>query len=150
MMINTVQQLGQISLCFYMRSISIGASFHRERGQWAVYYSSPQSFIIISYSLPQQLWGLWWILIGWAITLSFQPLVLFYRKGNFVYHWGWTSIYRSLSYPFRSLIFLVLYLWFLYDLVFLLKIWPKFRRSYSKYNKILFNKRTFKVAFDKL
>ena len=31
----------------------------RKRGQWAVYYTSPQSFIItFSYLLAQQLWGL--------------------------------------------------------------------------------------------
>ena len=31
----------------------------RERGQWAVYYMSPQSFMIMfSYSLAKQLWGL--------------------------------------------------------------------------------------------
>ena len=48
----------------------------------------------------------YWILIGWFIKLSgqmFWTLILIYRRGNFVYyHWGWTSIYRPLSYPFRS------------------------------------------------
>ena len=35
-------------------------AFFSERGQWAVYYTSPQSFMItFSYSLVQQLWGLW-------------------------------------------------------------------------------------------
>ena len=35
-------------------------------GQWAIYYTSPQSFIIpLSYSLAQQPWGL--LLIGWFI-----------------------------------------------------------------------------------
>ena len=34
----------------------------------------------------------------------FQPLIIIYRRGNFVdYHWGYISIYRPLSYPFRSL-----------------------------------------------
>ena len=51
----------------------------RERGQWAVYYTSPQSFIItFSYSLAYQLWGLYWILICWFIKLSvqvFQPII---------------------------------------------------------------------------
>ena len=53
----------------------------------AVYYTSPQSFIkTFSYSPAFQLWGL-----------------LRYRGGNFeYYHWGCTSIYRRLSYPFRS------------------------------------------------
>ena len=32
---------------------------YRERGQWSVYYTSPQSFrIAFSYSLDQQLWEL--------------------------------------------------------------------------------------------
>ena len=34
----------------------------------------------------------------------FQPLILIYRKDNFMYHhWDCTSIYWPLSYPFRSL-----------------------------------------------
>ena len=36
----------------------------------------------------------------------FQPLIVIYREGNFVYrHWGCTSIYRPLSNPFGSLYF---------------------------------------------
>ena len=49
----------------------------------------------------------YWILIGCFNKLSFQtfqPLVIIYRRGNFVYqHLVCTSIYRTLSYPFRSL-----------------------------------------------
>ena len=49
-----------------------------------------------------------WILIGWFINLSvqrFQPLWTFYRSRSFVYYLRrCTSIYRPLSYPFRSLI----------------------------------------------
>ena len=46
-------------------------------------------------------------LIGCSIKSSvqtFQPLVVIYRRGNFMYqnYWGCTSIYRPLSYPFRS------------------------------------------------
>ena len=38
------------------------------------------------------------------IIQTFQPLILIYRRGTFVYHhWGCTSIYRPLSFPFRSL-----------------------------------------------
>ena len=67
-------------------------------GQWAVYSTSPQSFIItFSYSLAWQLWGLLCILIGWFIKLSaqtIQPLILIYRTGNFVYHhWGAQLLY---------------------------------------------------------
>ena len=77
-------------------------------GHRAVYYTSPQSIkIMFSYSLVQQLWGLLLILIGWFIKLScqmFQPLIVIYRRGNFVYHdCGSTKIYQTLSYPFRSL-----------------------------------------------
>ena len=66
-----------------------------------------QIFIImLSTSLASQLWGLYWILIGWFLKLSvppFQLLILIYRRGNFVdHHWGCTSIYLSLSFPFRS------------------------------------------------
>ena len=47
-------------------------------------------------------------MIGLLIKLSFQtyqPLILIYRRGNFVSHlWGFTSIYQPLSYPFRFLI----------------------------------------------
>ena len=40
----------------------INALSQIERGQWAVYYTSVQSFTItLSYSLTQQLWGLRWI-----------------------------------------------------------------------------------------
>ena len=60
------------------------------------------------YSFTQQFWELYWTLIGLLINLSvqtFQPLIVIYRRGNFVYHHGWcTSIYWTLSYPFRSLV----------------------------------------------
>ena len=43
--------------------------YQRERGQWAVYCTSPKSFIIMfSYSLAQ----LEGILIGWIIKFSVQ------------------------------------------------------------------------------
>ena len=51
-----------------------------------------------------------WISIGKFIKLSVQTslqtsLIVIYRRGYFVsYHRGSTSIYRPLSYPFRSLI----------------------------------------------
>ena len=54
-------------------------------GHYVVYYTSPQ------------------ILICWFIKFSvqtFQPLFVKYRRGNLeFYHWRYTSIYRSLSYP---------------------------------------------------
>ena len=48
-----------------------------EKKHWTVCYTSPQTF---------------------------QPLIVIYIGGHFVhYHWGFTSIYRPVSYPFRSL-----------------------------------------------
>jgi len=53
------------------------------------------------------------IWIGWFIKLSvhtFQTIIVIYRMGNFVYHhWRCTSIYRPLSYSFRSLRCLTLF-----------------------------------------
>ena len=50
-------------------------------------------------------------LIGWFIKSSvhtFLPLILIYWRGNFVCkYWGCTSIYRPLSYPFKSLIYII-------------------------------------------
>ena len=76
---------------------------HGGRGHWAVYYASPQSFILaLSYSLAQQLWG---ILIGWFIKCpNFSTKCLIYCRCKFVcHHRGHTSIHRSLSNSFRSL-----------------------------------------------
>ena len=74
----------------------------------AVYYTSPQSFKISFLFVDLKTLGTFnKFLIGWFIKLSvltFQPLIEIYRRGNFVYHHsGYTSIYRPLSYPFRSL-----------------------------------------------
>ncbi len=77
-------------------------------GHWVVYYTSPQRFIItFSYSLPQQLWELL-LNFFWMVHLTKCPNVLTTninpQKGYFcAYHWGYTSIYRPLSYPFRSM-----------------------------------------------
>ena len=58
---------------------------------------------------PLYLFGdFYWIFVGWFFKLSvqmFQPLIVIYRRVNFVYYyWEWTSIYRLLSHPFWSLI----------------------------------------------
>ena len=45
------------------------------------------------------------------IVHMFQLLKIIYTRGNFLYHnWGFTSIYRPLFYPFRSLIIPKLFL----------------------------------------
>ena len=69
------------------------------RGHWAVYYTSYQSVMIMfSYSLAYNFGDFHCILIGRLI----KPLIL--CRGKFVYHnWGYTLIYRILSYPFSSL-----------------------------------------------
>ncbi len=58
---------------------------HGRRGQWAVYYTSPQGFMtMFSCSLTKQLWGLFFDLIGWFIKLSvqiFQSPIVIYRRG---------------------------------------------------------------------
>ena len=75
---------------------------HGGRGYWVVYYTSPK------YILLMLAWQLWGPLLNFIIKLSvqtFQPLTVIYRRGNFIYHhWGCASIYRPLSYTFRSLI----------------------------------------------
>ena len=45
-------------------------------------------------------------MIGWFTKLriqAFQLPIVIYRKDNFMYNWGHTSIYWVLSYLFRSL-----------------------------------------------
>ena len=84
--------------------------------------TSPQSLMITSsYSFAHNL-GL---LIGWFIELivqTFRPHIVIYRRGKFVYkRWGFTSIYRLLSYPFRSLTICILvnfYLFILFSFCF--------------------------------
>ena len=72
------------------------------RGHWPVYFISPQSFkwrFLIRWL--NNVGGFYWILIGWFVKSSvqtFQPQILIYKRGNFVYHhWGCTSIYWPLS-----------------------------------------------------
>ena len=68
--------------------------YQRKRGQWADYYTSPQSHIItFFYLLAQQHLT--------SLTQTFQPLILIYKRGNFVYIIA--SINRPLSYPFGSM-----------------------------------------------
>ena len=67
----------------------------------AVYYTSPQSFINNVF-LFVRLTTLGTFLEFWLIG-SFSSLIEIWKRDHFVYH-GWcTSIYRPLSYPFRSI-----------------------------------------------
>ena len=78
------------------------------RGHWPVYHTSPQSFIMTLFTLFVSSTTLRTLLnFGLLFKLShqtFQPLIVIYITGHFVYHhWNCSSIYRPLSYPFRSL-----------------------------------------------
>ena len=69
--------------------------------------TSPQSFILtFSYSvvgLTTLELNFYWLFIKLSVK-TFQPLTVIYKRDNFVYnHWGCTSIYRPLSFPFISL-----------------------------------------------
>ena len=65
--------------------------FHQGgRGHWAVYFTSPQSFIVtFSFSLAKQLWG-FLLNFDWLVfeveCPNFQPVIVIYRRSNFVYH----------------------------------------------------------------
>ncbi len=81
-------------ICWRFLSLDLGREWTK-----GCLLSSPQTFIVTI---------LYWILICWIIKLSiqaFQPLIVIYRRGTFVVgdHWGFTYIFRPLSYPFRSL-----------------------------------------------
>ena len=69
-----------------------GRERERERGQLAVYYTGPQSSIILfSYSLT----------LGTLENFGWLFFWVFKRFND--YHWGYTSIYWPLSYLFRPL-----------------------------------------------
>ena len=97
-----------------------GYSMQEGRGHWAVNHTRPQTFIAKIRWLNN-----FWDFFEFCFK-SFQPLIVIYRRGNFVYHhWVCTSIYRSLSFPFRS-VFLMLFVKFFFItfvLLALLEIW---------------------------
>ena len=77
------------------------------RGYWAAYYTSPQSFMIRFSYLFNNFGDFFWFLICWLIKLSVQTLLslILQKAGNLVYHHWWcTSIYQTMPYPFRSLV----------------------------------------------
>ena len=77
-------------------------------GHCAVYYTSPQRFVItFSCMLAQQLWGLS-LDFNWLVNQVKCPNVSTTNYnllgGQFCLAlWGFSSIYLPLSYPFRSL-----------------------------------------------
>ena len=59
--------------------------------------------ITFSHSMRYQPWGLF-INFDWLVHLVECSNVLIYRRGNFLCHnWGCKTIYRPLSYPFKTL-----------------------------------------------
>ena len=82
--------------------LRIRSEIVRDIGLFITLCTCPQCFLI-TFSVSFGTFYL--ILIGWFIRVSiytFQTLILIYSRGNFLFEY-YTSIYRSLSYPFRSL-----------------------------------------------
>ena len=83
-------------------------NLERGRGHWDSYYPSPQSLIITFLFVESTFLGTFieFSLVGsfsWVSKLL-KPLIIIYIRGNFwYYHLGCTSIYQTLSYPFRCL-----------------------------------------------
>ena len=78
------------------------------RGQWAVYYTSSKNFYnnVFKFVTLGTFIDFWLVGSFSLAAKRFNPPIVYYKRGNFVYHhWIYTSIYRPLSYPFRSLIF---------------------------------------------
>ena len=77
------------------------------RGHLTVYYTSPQSFIITfpnsRISQLQNFGGFYWILISRLLKLRVQTFKTNNCNLHLYNHWGCTSIYRPLSYPFKSM-----------------------------------------------
>ena len=93
----------QIPLSYLLKSLRIR---EREDRGLIIKLSSLQSFIITSsYSLAHNFgdFSKFWLVGSKMSVQTFQPLIFIYRRGNF-HHWGFTVVYRHLSYPFRSLI----------------------------------------------
>ena len=109
--------MGRISYMYKIFTVQIRSPnmtvtiFHvpqRKSGQWTFFYTNPQSleltlFIRWLKTLEAS------VNFDWLSVQTFQLLILICRSGNFVYHhWGSTSIYQPLSYPFKSLLFLTI------------------------------------------
>ena len=90
--------------------MEVNVYFQGERGHIAIYYASPQSYIMIfSFSLAQQLWGLL-LNFDWLVhQVECTNVSTFNCKVHYVYHhWGCTLINRTLSYHSRSLVYVLL------------------------------------------
>ncbi len=102
------KNLCQVEKCMSLRILNFNSSSRKGRGQWTVYYTSPQSFILtFCHSVDQQLQGIqmnfdWLIYLVKCSNVSSNNCDQ--QKREFVYHhWGCTEINLQLSYPLRSL-----------------------------------------------
>ena len=85
----------ECTIAFFFIHISQGRVSTGRKGQWTVfYYTSPQSFIIT----------FWLHNFGdFYYPIVSTTDVIFKREHFVYYHWGCTSIYRSLFCPLRPL-----------------------------------------------
>ena len=101
-------------MCIFSEPIYVVGFFlhcvfiQRERKQWTVYCTSPQSFKVFLICWLNNFGTFTELVVFFKFSIqTYQPL-LNYRRGDFVYHpWGCTLIYRPLSYPIRFLVFIV-------------------------------------------
>ena len=108
------------------------------RGHWAVNYTSPQSFRIM-FSLKTYIE--FWLVVALNLVFQrYQPLIIIYRKGNFIcHHWDCASVNRPLSYPFRALHFCIFFICILE----IENLYYKFNICNFAYNEAVQNKINF-------
>ena len=95
----------------YLRSLKMSVdSDSWGRGSHTIQFNISQSFIttfshLLAIKLKNKHWSNLWVICIYKLAKSnFKPIILIYRRGNFVYHnLKCTLIYHPLSYPIRSL-----------------------------------------------
>ena len=95
-----------VHLCGWTVSIIF---YYRERADNGLFVTLVPKVNDVSFSLSYNFGDFieFWLVSIELSVQTFQTLILTNRRGNFVYyHWGCTSIFRSLPYLFRSLILL--------------------------------------------
>ena len=101
----------QLSTSNFALSLTPTICYHSQgkRGQWTLKKTGTQSFLIKSSFIDLWIWVVLLILIGWfnLAVAEISSIILIYRSNNLDYHnLGCLSIYRPLSYPWRTLIIL--------------------------------------------
>ena len=88
----------------FIKIFNVHYQMLRRRGQWAVNYTSHQSFLIFLSFLNLNLFMNFDCLVHWVECPNVSTTNCNLQKVNFVYHqWGCISIYKPLSYPFGTL-----------------------------------------------